>query len=142
VPRRRDHLPGGSLLDHLPGAHDRHPVAQLGDDGQVVADEQDGHAAGVTQLAQQLEHFGLHGHVQGAGRLVGQQHLGAQREGERDRDPLQLPAGQLRRVAVQQLRREQHAAHGRVGPRRGLGGGQAVLSAASGTRSRPPGTPG
>jgi len=33
VPRRRDHLPGGSLLDHLPGAHDRHPVAQLGDDG-------------------------------------------------------------------------------------------------------------
>ena len=54
--------------------------------------------------------------------------LGAQREGERDRDPLQLPAGQLRRVAVQQVRREQHAAHGRVGPLPGLGGGQAVLA--------------
>ena len=58
----------------------------------------------VAQLAQQLQHLGLHGHVQGAGRLVGQQHLGAQREGERDRDPLQLAAGQLRRVAVQQVR--------------------------------------
>ena len=41
VPGRGDDLLGRALLDHLPGAHDRNPVAQLGDHRQVVADEQD-----------------------------------------------------------------------------------------------------
>ena len=57
---------------------------------------------------QQLEHLGLDRDVQRAGRLVGQQHLRAQRQGQRDRHPLQLAAGQLAGVAAQQVRGQQH----------------------------------
>ena len=91
-----------------------------------MADEQDRHPAFVPQLAQQLEHLGLHGDIERAGRLVGQQHLGPQGQGERDRHPLQLPAGQLGGVAAQQAGVEQDAAHGRVGPFVRLGGREAV----------------
>ena len=65
-----------------------------------------------------LQHLGLDGHVEGAGRLVGEQHLGAQRQRDGDRDPLKLPAGQLRGVPVEQAGGQQHLAHrpaGRLG---------------------------
>ena len=50
---------------------------------------------------QQVDHLGLDGHVQRARRLVGQQHAGPQRHGQRDGEPLRLPAGHLVRVAAQ-----------------------------------------
>ena len=56
----------------------------------------------VAQVAQELDDLGLHGHVERARRLVGEQHLGAQRQRQRDGHPLGLAAGELVRVAVQQ----------------------------------------
>ena len=111
VPRRGQHLANRALLDDAAALHDGHPVAQFGHHSQVVADQQHRHALPLAQAAEQVEHLGLHRHVQRAGRLVGQQHLGPQRQRERDRHPLQLPAGQLRRVPVQQVRRQQHLPH-------------------------------
>ena len=92
---RGQDLAAGPGLDDQPAAHDRHPVAQLGDDGQVVADEQDGHADGLAQLTEQVEHLGLDRHIQGAGRLVREQDLRAERDRKGDRHPLQLAAGEL-----------------------------------------------
>ena len=91
----------------------------------------------LAQPAEQVEHLGLHGHVQRAGRLVGQQHLGPQRQRERDRHPLQLPAGQLRRVPVQQVRRQQHLAHGLGRRVRRLAPGSSRAAAARAARRWP-----
>ena len=80
-----------------------------------MADHQDRHAVAVAEPAQHLEDLRLHGHVERAGRLVGQQHLRAQCDGERDRDALGLAARQLMRIALEQVGREHHLAH--PGPR-------------------------
>jgi hypothetical protein len=44
---------------------------------QVVADEQVGHAEAVLQVLHQVQHLGLHRHVQRADRLVGHDQLAA-----------------------------------------------------------------
>ena len=53
--------------------HDDHVVGHLGDHAQVVGDEDDGQLLLLLQLAQQVEDLGLGGHIQGRGRLVGDQ---------------------------------------------------------------------
>ena len=55
--------------------------------------------------------LGLHGDVERARRLVGEQHVRVQRERERDREALGLAARDLVRVAGEQRRVEQHALH-------------------------------
>src|SRR5581483_850369 len=44
-----------ALLDDAAGVHDRHPVAGLGHDSQVVGDQYDGHAEPAAQAGQQVE---------------------------------------------------------------------------------------
>ncbi len=66
------------VLDHFRGVHHGHVVGHFGDDAQVVRDHQDRHAHLGLQLAQQVENLGLDGHVEGGGRLVGNQQLGRQ----------------------------------------------------------------
>jgi hypothetical protein len=50
-----------------------------------VRDEEVGQFPFGAQAAHELEDPGLHGDVERAGRLVREEHFGAQREGERDR---------------------------------------------------------
>ena len=71
------------------------------DDAEVVRDEQVGQAGLGLDVGEQLEHLRLHGHVEGAGRLVADEQLGLGREGPGDADALALTAGELRRLAVQ-----------------------------------------
>ena len=52
------------------------------------------------QRAQQVEDLGLHGDVEGGGRLVGDDHARVEHERLRDDDALLLPAGELVRVVV------------------------------------------
>ena len=78
------------------------------DDGEVVGDEQAGEADLALQLLEQVEHPGLHRHVERRRRLVGDQQARAEREGPGDADALALPAGQLVRVAVAQVAGQVH----------------------------------
>ena len=72
----------------------------MGDDGEVVGDEQVGEAALAAQVDQQIEDLRLDRHVQRRGRLVQQHDLGLQDQGAGDRHPLPLAARELVRVAV------------------------------------------
>ena len=85
-------------LDDLARVHHGRPPTDLGDDGKVVGDEQDGEAEVVRERAQELEDLGLHHDVERGRGLVGQQYLRVARERHRDRRPLAHPAGELVRV--------------------------------------------
>ena len=45
---------GVDLLDDAPALHHAHPVAHVGDEGEVVADEQVGEPAPLAQVLQQV----------------------------------------------------------------------------------------
>ena len=92
---------GGAGLDDLAGVHHRDVVADVGDHAEVVADDDHRQAGVADQRPQQAEDLGLHGDVEGGGRLVGDQQLRLAGQRQRDADPLRHAAGQLVRVALQ-----------------------------------------
>ena len=57
--------------------------------------DQDDRAARGEVLLEQLEHLGLHRHIQCGGGFVGDQHLGIQCQPGGDQRPLAQPAGEL-----------------------------------------------
>jgi hypothetical protein len=65
-----------------------------------VRDEQDGEAELAVEVAQQLEDRAGGLRVQGAGGLVGEQHLGVAGQRPGDADSLLLTAGELGGVAA------------------------------------------
>ena len=75
-------------------AHHRHPVRDLGDDPEVVGDEEEAHAAPALELLHQPQDLGLYRHVEGGGRLVRDQQARAARYRHRDHHPLALAAGE------------------------------------------------
>jgi hypothetical protein len=93
-------LPDRALLDQLAAVHDADPVTHARDGAEVVADEQDRRAMPAAQLADQIEHGGLHGDVETGRRLVHDQQRGLRDQRHRDHDPLLLTAGELVRIAV------------------------------------------
>src|SRR3954447_13949827 len=64
----------------------------------------------ALQIREQVEHRGLHGHVEGAGGLVCDEQSRAGDQGPGDADPLPLPAGELVRVAARNLGAQPHPA--------------------------------
>ena len=66
-----------------------------------MSDEHDRRTRLVAQFAQQVEDLGLHGDVEGGGRLVGDDELRSERQGHGDDDALLLPARELVRVVVE-----------------------------------------
>ena len=50
-------------LDDPAGIHHQHLVGDLGDDAEVVGNDQDRHAEPLLQVAQQVEDLGLNGDV-------------------------------------------------------------------------------
>ena len=107
-----------SLLDDAPGVHHRHAVGEVGDHRQVVGDVQRGDAVAAGEIAHRGQHERLGAHVEAGGRLVEHDHRRAAGERHRQPDPLLLAAGQLVRVAAQELRRagQQDLAHHLDGP--------------------------
>ena len=65
------------------------------DERQVVGDEEVGDAVVLLDVAHQVEDLGPERHVEGGDRFVAHDQLGLERQRARDRDPLQLAAGQL-----------------------------------------------
>ena len=87
-------------LYQLPQIHDSHPVRQVGDHVQVVGDKQIGQPQFPAKLQQQVEHLGLHGHIQGGHRLVADHKLRMQHQGDGDGHPLALAPGKFPRQPV------------------------------------------
>ena len=79
-----EELPGRRHLHQLAGIEDPHPVAHLGDDGEVMADVEDGGADIVSEAGHQLEDPRLCGDVEPRGRLVHDEQAGVAREGHGD----------------------------------------------------------
>ncbi len=73
--RRPEQVLRAALLDDAPPIDHRDLVADVVDDGQVVADQQVGDAESVLQVLQQVQHLRLHGDVQRTDRLVGHDEL-------------------------------------------------------------------
>ena len=71
----------GQVLDDPAGVHHQHPVADLADDGDVVADQQQRDVVGRPDGREQVEHLLLHGDVERGGRLVGDDQRGRRPSG-------------------------------------------------------------
>ena len=118
-------------LDNASGIHDRDAVDELGDDAEVVRDEQHRHVQPVAKLAQQAEDLELHGDVERGGRFVGDEHLRPAGERDGDHHPLAHPARQLMRIGAHLQRRIGNADHLKKLARAlaGGGAGEAVVDA-------------
>ncbi|RMP13595.1 hypothetical protein ALQ29_05619 [Pseudomonas marginalis pv. marginalis] len=89
-----------AVLAEAPGIHHGNGVAGLRDHAEVVGDHDDRQPALIAQVQQQPQDLRLHRHIQGGGRLVGDQHfrVAAQRHG--DHCALAHAAGKLVGVVV------------------------------------------
>jgi hypothetical protein len=86
------------LLDDAARIHDEHPVAEGGDQLQVVRDEDEAHAALGHEAVEDVEDLHLHGDVERRGRLVGDEKVGIRHQHHGDHGPLSHPARDLVRV--------------------------------------------
>ena len=94
------------------------PAVREGRDGGVVRDEDERGAALAPEVDEDVEDRGAGRAVEVSRRLVGEEERRAGSEGARERDPLLLAAGELRRVVVAAL----PEADGREEVRRALAG--------------------
>jgi hypothetical protein len=120
VQRPAEELLGGRQLDDLAEVHDRDPVGDVADDGEVVGDEEVRQVELVLQLDEEVEHLRLDRDVEGGDGLVGDDELGPQHERAGKPDPLALAAAELMRVAPGRLGAEadalEHVDDGLVAP--------------------------
>ena len=116
----REELVDRRLLDLASGVHDEHAVGDVGDDAEVVRDQDDRRAEPLADVAHQVEDARLDRHVERGRRLVGDEHLRVARERHRDHHALPHAAGELVRVLVDAPRRARGCARGRAArPRAG-----------------------
>ena len=84
-----------------PGVHDEHAVGDVGDDAEVVRDQDDRGAEPLADVAHQVEDPRLDRDVERRRRLVGDQHLRVAGERDRDHHALAHAAGELVRILVE-----------------------------------------
>ena len=86
--------------------HHIDPLASRRHDAEVVADEQHRHAQPLTEIPEKGEDLGLGGHVEGGGRLVGNQKSGPARQCDRQQDALPHSSGKLVGIGCDAARRQ------------------------------------
>ena len=126
VLRRTKEVAGGGVLDDAAALHDSDVVRMwtgglvtgLGDDREVVGDEEHGQVVGAAEVREEGEDLGLDGDVEGGGGFVGDEEAGTVDEGHGDEEALTLAAGELVGVvAVAGFRRgKADLVHGRQHP--------------------------
>ena len=105
MPRIVEDLLRGAVLYDLARVHDRDTVRHIGDDAEVVGDEDDGELALRLQLVDQLQDLGLDRHVQSRRGFVADQDVRVRGQGDRDDDTLAHAAGELEGILVEALAR-------------------------------------
>ena len=111
VERLAEQGPHVGLLDDLARVHHRDPVAHLGDDAEVVGDEDDGRARLALEAPHQVQDLRLDGHVEGGRRLVCDQQLRLAGKRHRDHHALRHAARHLVRVSIEPALRVGDADH-------------------------------
>ncbi len=99
-----EQLGGARRLHDLSEVHDGDAVAEVLDRRQVVRDEEAREAHVALQVAHQVEDRRLHRDVERRHRFVRDEQRRREREPAREADALALPAGELVRIPVPQLR--------------------------------------
>ena len=92
----RDDLGDRRDLHQPSGIHDAEPIDELRHQPHVVADQDDRGAQVLLHPAERLHDLALHHDIERTGRLVGDDHLGPQADGDGDAGALLHPAGQVR----------------------------------------------
>jgi len=103
----------GAHLHEPSRVHHGDPVGQVGDHGEVVGHVESGHPVGARQVLDGAQHVRLGRHVETRRGLVEDDQRGPARERHGDGDALLLAAGELVRVAAQELpvAGQQHLGH-------------------------------
>ena len=81
-------------LDQPPEVHDRHALAHVAHDGQVVRDEQEREAELTLEVGEEVQDLRLDRDVEGGHGLVAHEQTRAEGEGPGDPDPLALAAAE------------------------------------------------
>lgn len=89
------------MLDDPPGVEDGNPLGQRRHHGEVVRDQDDRQPCLAQKPVEQPQDPGLHRDVEGCGRLIGNENLGASRQRGGDRDALAHSSGELVRIGAQ-----------------------------------------
>ncbi len=93
-----EHLGHVARLHRFAGIHHAQPVADIEDQAEVVADEQDRGAVLVPQILHQIDDPRLHRHVERGGGLIKDQERGLRHQRHGDHDALLLAARKLVRI--------------------------------------------
>ena len=125
--------PRGPGLDDHALVHEHVEVADLAREVELVRDDDHRHPR-LGELAHDAEHLADELRVERRGRLVEEHHLGVEAERARDRDPLLLPARELRRDSCAAQRSSPTCRSAARRALLGLGAGRA--SAPSGAAAR------
>ena len=96
--RISEHLQGIALLDDLSFAHDGDAVGDVPYDADVVRDEEDCRTCALLERAQLVQYLQLDRRVECRGRLIGEEELRAQDNGECDGCTLCHAARQFERI--------------------------------------------
>ena len=100
VLRRVEDLARGPVLHRAAGVHHHHVRRRLGDDAEVVRDQDHADVELALDAVDQLEDLRLHRHVERGRRLVGDQHVRVVDERHRDHRALAHAARELVRVVA------------------------------------------
>ena len=106
--RGAHHFPGRPRFDDPAQIHDRDPMADVLDDGEVVGDEEISKAVALLEVLKQVNDLCLHRNVECANRLIANNELWPNTKGAGDADPLALAAAELMRVSLGVLRVQPH----------------------------------
>src|SRR3954463_10001294 len=93
-------------LDDAPQIHHSDAVTDMGNDGEIVRDEQIGEAVLALQVDQQIDYLGLDRDIERRYRLPAYDQARPERQRARDADALALAAGELVRIVVDLIRPE------------------------------------
>ncbi len=100
-----------ALLDDAALVHQCHAIRHPLDDGKVVRHQDQSHVAAARKALQQRQHLRLSAHVQGGGRLIGDEQEGRQHHRNRYGHALPLSTGQFMGQAVERALRSAQSHH-------------------------------
>ena len=103
-----EQLRGRPLLQQAPLIQHRHLLAPAARQRQVMGDQQQGTATGLTEMTQFGHHLGRHGHIKAGGGFIGDHQGGLQGHGQGDRQPLAHAPTELMGVTTKAIAANTH----------------------------------
>jgi hypothetical protein len=100
VLRGAENFFNGALLDEFSFEHNQNTIGEIGDDAEVVGDEEDGHTELIAEIAKEIENLGLDGDIKGGGGFIGNEEFGLAGQSHSDHGALLHSARKLVRIVV------------------------------------------